>query len=179
MTINRGVWMQTYTGKAFYLLDPKPSEIDLMDIAHGLSMLCRYNGQVKKFYSVAEHSVLLSLSTPRHPAEALMHDASEAYLGDMIRPLKRAASMVPYRNAEDRVMRAIWQCFDLGERYELPNEVLANDARILVDERDQLMMPPPQPWFNNERVEPLGVRIQAWPPAEAKRQFLKRWEELF
>jgi uncharacterized protein len=82
--------MQTYTGLAFWPLDPRPDEIRLVDIAHALSKLCRYGGQCLSFYSVAEHSLLVASKAPDHlKLVALMHDASEAYLLDIPRPIKR------------------------------------------------------------------------------------------
>jgi hypothetical protein len=87
----RGDWMQTFTGRAFYPLDPRPEDIDPVDIAHALSLICRYGGHSSRFYSVAEHCVLMSHAVaPEHALWALLHDATEAYLGDMIRPLKRS-----------------------------------------------------------------------------------------
>jgi hypothetical protein len=87
---DRGIPMQLLSGKAFYVTDPKPEDIDILDIAHSLSMQCRYNGHTKGFYSVAEHSVLVAnLVPPRLRLQALLHDASEAYVGDVIRPIKR------------------------------------------------------------------------------------------
>src|SRR5438128_12538670 len=84
----RGDWMQTYTGRAFYPLDPRLDDICIEDIAHALSMLCRYGGQCQEFYSVAEHSVLMSYAVnPQHALWALLHDATESYMGDLIRPL--------------------------------------------------------------------------------------------
>src|SRR4051812_20612492 len=86
----RGDWMQTYTGRAFWPLDAQPEDVDPLDIAAALSMLCRYGGHVSRFYSVAEHCLLMSEAVaPEHALWALLHDATEAYMGDMVRPLKR------------------------------------------------------------------------------------------
>src|SRR5690606_29748913 len=97
----KGDWMQTFTGRRFWPLDPRPDEICIEDIAHALSMQCRYAGHCLSFYSVAEHSVLLS----QHVAEpfrrwALLHDASEAYLVDVPRPIK--GDLSNYRAVEAR-----------------------------------------------------------------------------
>ena len=102
----RGDWMQTYTGVRFYPMDPRPEELDIRDIAHALSLICRYGGHVDRFYSVAEHCVLMSQCVPEeHALWALLHDASEAYVGDMVRPLKR--QLPEYEAAEGRVIAAI------------------------------------------------------------------------
>lgn len=169
----RGNWMQTYTGRQFYPLDPRPEDVDVTDIAHALSMQCRYNGHVRKFYSVAEHCVLISgLVDPEHAFWALLHDATEAYVGDMVRPLK--LHMPQYRDVEDRVMLAIAERFGLDP--QMPAEVKAADSRILLDERAALMGDPAGDWQVDG--EPFGVRIEAWPPASAREEYLHRFAEL-
>jgi len=172
----RGDWMQTYTGRAFYPMAPEVDDIDPLDIAHALSLLCRYGGHVSRFYSVAEHCVLMSWAVaPEHALWALLHDASEAYLGDMIRPLKHA--LPDYQHAEDRLMAVICDRFGLDQ--QCPPEVKAADNRILHDERDALMAAPPLPWSALENVPPLGVDIEGWAPAEAEQRYLARLRELW
>lgn len=172
--MNRGDWMQTYTGRAFYPLDPQPADIDPVDIAHSLSLLCRYGGHVKLAYSVAEHCVLLSHAVaPENALWALLHDATEAYLGDMIRPLKTA--MPEYRQVEDRLAAVIADRFGIDP--VCPDEVKLADTRILLDERAALMAAPPQPWAV-EHLEPLGVEIRCWAPDEAENRYLDRLHEL-
>lgn len=170
-----GDWMQTYTGRAFYPLDPRPEDIDPRDIAHALSLICRYGGHVTRFYSVAEHCVLMSHAVcPECALWALLHDATEAYVGDMIRPLKLA--MPAYREAEDRLMRVICDRFGLG--HQCPADVKSADNRILRDERDALMAPAPLPWTAIENIPALGVTIKAWPPYLAEARYLARLHEL-
>jgi hypothetical protein len=172
----RGDWMQTYTGRAFYPLDPRVKDIVPRDIAHALSMLCRYNGHVQRFYSVAEHCVLVSRAVaPENALWALLHDATEAYMGDMIRPLKR--QMPAYVDAEDLLMLAI--CARFGLTPVCPPEVKAADTRILRDERAALLGPSPQPWLSVEDMEPLGVTIEGWSPAQAEHQYLTRLRDLW
>lgn len=168
----QGDWLQTFTGIQFWPLDPRPEEVSLYDIAHALAMSCRYNGHCSRFYSIAEHSVLISKSvSPENALAGLLHDAAEAYLGDMARPLKR---FVPdYGIAEKRVEEAIFTRFGLEG---VPAEVHEADWRILVDERDQLMGTPPAPWSVPE--EGLGVRINCWSPEQARAEFLVRFSEL-
>lgn len=168
-------WMQTYTGRAFWPLDPSPAAIDPTDIAHALSMLCRYGGHAHRFYSVAEHCVLMSHAvSPENALWALLHDAAEAYLGDMVRPLKRA--MPAYREAEDRLMTAICQRFDLATA--CPDEVRVADTRILRDERAVVMSEPPMPWSDAEQVKPLGVTVHCWLPRPAEIHWIERFNEL-
>jgi len=172
---DRGDWMQTYTGRAFYPMAPYVDDIDPVDIAHALSLICRYGGHVSRFYSVAEHCVLLSQAVaPEHALWALLHDATEAYVGDMVRPLKSA--MPAYREAEDRLMKVICDRFGLG--HTCPAEVKEADTRILRDERDALMVSAPLPWMSIERLPALGVDIRCWAPAEAERRYLDRLAEL-
>lgn len=165
--------MQTFTGRQFYPLDPRPEHIDIIDIAHSLSMQCRYNGHIHRFYSVAEHCVLASQNVaPENALWALLHDATEAYVGDMVRPLK--INMPEYRHAEDKVMLAIAERF--GISLTMPDEVHSVDRRLLLDERAALMGPPAGDW----RIEgdPLGIEIHAWQPDTARTRYLERFAEL-
>lgn len=172
---DRGDWMQTYTGRAFHPMAPRADDVDPVDIAHALALICRYGGHVSRFYSVAEHCVLLSNAvSPQHALWALLHDATEAYVGDMVRPLKRA--MPQYREVEDRLMRVICDRFGLAP--VCPGEVEDADVRILHDERDALMSAPPLPWMSIEGVPRLGVRVEGWPPAVAERSYLDRLHHL-
>lgn len=172
-TWHRGDWMQTYTGRQFYPMDPRPEDVDILDIAHALSMLCRYNGHVQRFYSVAEHCVHLSNAVaPEHALWALLHDGTEAYVGDMVRPLKR--SMPEYCAAEDRVEEAIALRF--GLRYPKPPEVKIADTGILLNEREALLSAPPRPW--SDSGPRLDIIIQAWAPDRAKSEYLARFAEL-
>ncbi len=169
----RGNWMQTFTGRRFYPLDPRPEDINILDIAHALSMQCRYNGHVRKLYSVAEHCVLVSrLVAPEHALWALLHDATEAYVGDMIRPLK--LHMPEFQAVENKVMLTIAQKFGIAG--DMPNEVHEADSRILLDERAALMGPPAGEW--GIEGEPFGVEILAWSPAIAELEYLARFAEL-
>ncbi|SRR6266498_3771523 len=168
-------WMQTYTGRVFYPLAPEPSAINPADSAHALSLICRYGGHVDRLYSVAEHCVLMSEAvTPENALWALLHDATEAYLGDMIRPLKQAVG--EYRAIEWRMMKAIVIRF--GIDLAMPAEVQMADSRILLDERAKLMARPPRPWWGVEQLRPLGVDVLGWEPKRAEYRYLDRLQEL-
>jgi hypothetical protein len=168
-----GDWMQTASGRQFWPMDPRPEEIDIEDIAHALSMLCRFGGHCLRFYSVAEHSVLLSRHVaPEHKRWALLHDASEAYLVDVPRPIK--PFLTGYVAAEDGIMETV--CRKFGLPRQMPIEVAAADTRILMDEARQNMSPPRVPWELN--VPPLGVTLEYWQPDEAREAFLCAFEEL-
>src|SRR5690348_18006267 len=104
--------IHTFTGRTFCPLDPKPEDIDIQDIAHALSCQCRFTGHSRKFYSVAEHCVRVSLLvSPDLQLAALLHDASEAYLSDVARPIKRLPAMAEYRRTEEALQRQIYLCF--------------------------------------------------------------------
>lgn len=168
--------MQTFTGRAFWPLDPRPDEIDPIDIAHALSLLCRYGGHTRRFYSVAEHCVLMSHAVkPEHALWALLHDATEAYLVDLPRPVKR--HMPGYRAVEDELMVHVAARFGLDGA--MPGEVKDADNRILLDERAALLGPQPRPWHQDlERLEPLGVIVEGWSSWTAERIYLTRLHEL-
>lgn len=173
----RGDWMQTYSGKKFYPLDPRPEDICLEDIAHALSNLCRYGGHVDWFYSVAEHSVLVSSALTGDDAKwGLLHDAAEAYVGDMVRPLKR--QMPDYEEAERKVIAAV------AERFNMPtptysDAVIDADNRILLTERARLMRGKLAGEWGVDSMEPLDVVVTGWGPDIAEQKFLARVEELF
>lgn len=166
--------MQTFTGRAFWPLDPRAEEVDRLDIAHALGNLCRYGGHVRRFYSVAEHCVLMSLAvSPENALAALLHDATEAYVIDLPRPLKR--HFPEYRAAEAKVWTQVATHFGIAE--ELPAEVHEADNRILLNERDALMAAPPLDWVLGD-LAPLPVTIRAWSPSEAELLWLRRLGEL-
>jgi hypothetical protein len=170
----RGDWMQTYSGRRFYPMNPRPSEIDPVDIAHALSLLCRYGGHVDRFYSVAEHCVLMSNAVaPEHALAALLHDATEAYVCDVPRPLK--AYLDAYREIEDHVWAAIAIRFGLA--LELPAEVKQADTRILLTERAALM-PRAERWPVDDTHEALPVVIAGWDPVTAELAYAARLDQL-
>lgn len=171
----RGSWMHTFTGRRFYPLDPRPEDVDPVDIAHALSLICRYGGHTTRFYSVAEHCVLLSHAVaPVHALWALLHDATEAYVGDMVRPLKH--HMPDYCAAEDRVMVAIADRFGLASAL-MPHEVKDADNRILLDERAAVLCPTEEVWAV-DHLEPLGVQVHGMSPEWAEIAYAERLKEL-
>jgi hypothetical protein len=182
---HRGDWMQTFMGSKFYPLAPMPEDVDPRDIAHALSNLCRYAGHVDRFYSVAEHCVLMSLWLLTQgydesvQLEALLHDATEAYVVDVPRPLK--INLPEYRAAEGVVQVAVWQRFGLlfNDTLEPVEDPAVKDAdtRILLDERAALMSATRHAW-GVDSLEPLGVTIHGWAPPEAEIQYLARLDQL-
>lgn len=172
---DRGGWIQTFTGGRFYPADPRPEEMSIHDIAEALGKLCRYGGHCLRFYSVAEHSVHVALAAPSAiRLEALMHDAAEAYLVDVPRPIK--ALLPEYKPMEERIMAAAARRFAF--RWPMPPEVKHLDDAILADERAQNMQRTP---VSNEEWgaphPPLGVRLQFWTPEQATGNFLRLYSE--
>lgn len=105
-------WIQTYSGCKFWPMDPRIEDISLKDIAHSLSLQCRFTGHSSRHYSIAEHSLLVSSIVPAEfKLQALLHDASEAYLADLPRPLKHLAEFKFYRDAEARLQSMIYEKF--------------------------------------------------------------------
>lgn len=177
MATRRGDWQQVYTGRAFWPLDPRPEEIDIHDIAHALSMQCRYGGHCRRFYSVAEHSIHLSHVVPLCDALwGLLHDASEAYLVDIPRPLKR--SMEDYRRWEGILMQVVAERFGLP--LPMPDSVALADVRILTNERQQNMVPMRvgQLAWGNTGAEIPKLVLRYLSPGVAERRFLARFAEL-
>lgn len=165
-------WVQTYTGKRFFVEDPRPEDICIKDIAHALSMVCRFGGHCSRFYSVAEHCChIFDEAYILDEPYALMHDASEAYLGDIPRPLK--ALYPGYEEMEARVSKAIYTKF--GVDTSRSEAVRGLDYDILVNEKAALMN------SHGDLEWPLlpkkglpDVDLKFWDPREAEEQFLFR-----
>jgi hypothetical protein len=162
------------SGRLFDLAHPEASEFNVEDIAHGLAHTCRYAGQAAGFYSVAEHSVLVSRVVSRARLAALFHDAAEAFIGDMSTPLKRL--LPQYTTIEARIERVIFG--HLGLEWPVPPEVRDADLRVMADELRVLMPPGTNEWLQGMGLEPAHVRITGLPPAKAKSLFLDRYREL-
>lgn len=173
-------WMETYSGQQFYFGNPTPESIVIQDISHALSNLCRYGGHSRLFYSVAEHSCLLSdwawsqdAGNAQLAFDALMHDATEGYLVDMPRPIKH--KLPGYRAIEDNLARHIAAKF--GLTVPMPRIIHEADSRILHDERRQVMSDSGNDW-GTDSLTPLGVTIRFWDPIQAEREFVSRFQQL-
>ncbi|MCK1568948.1 phosphohydrolase [Bradyrhizobium sp. 173] len=166
-------WIQTYSGKKFWPLDPRPEDVDIVDIAHALSMQCRFGGHCLRFYANAEHSVYVSHHCGADALVGLLHDGSEAYLLDMLSPIK--AFMPDYKAAEKRCQAVVYRAFGLPEI--TPESVKVADRRLLKTERMQIMTPSAEQWVIDAE-EPLPIQIGGWSPSTAKVAFLDRFEQL-
>lgn len=169
-----GDFMQTATGRKFWPLDPRADEVFIEDIAHSLSLQCRYAGHCLRFYSVAEHCVLMARKLRWEGVDvalyALLHDAAEAYTVDVPRPLKRF--LVGYKEAEAKVMSAIAERFGLAD--EMPAVVHDADNRIIGDELANLV---PMDW-HAKHADPLGVELKYWSPEKAREEFMATFDAL-
>jgi len=174
-------WDQTYTGRRIDPLNPKPADIDIEDIAHALAMMCRYGGNVSRFYSVAEHSILVSQHVaPQYAREALLHDACEAGAVDMPRWLKRLPAIrAIVVGLELRRTNAIYERFGIESTRESRAAVKSIDKRIVVDEINELKTYPEMYTDRYRGVQPVGADIIGYSPEHAKVMFLLRFYELW
>jgi hypothetical protein len=175
----------TFTGVYVEPLDLDPALIRIEDVAHSLAAQARYTGHTRVPYSVAEHSVRATIALEREGHDqatlrwCLLHDASEAYLVDIPRPLKADPYFgKAYRGAEARAMAAVCEAFGLDPK--MPEAVADIDLRILASERrDLLPATPGQTWGILWNVKPLPGEIVPWTFAKAKRRFLSTFARLF
>jgi hypothetical protein len=176
--------IQTFSGVLVDPLAPDPGLIDPVDVAHALSHHCRFGGHSRVFYSVAQHSCVVADAVERAGGTseetlwALLHDATEAYLGDLPHPLKHRSPLgVVYKEAEGRLQAAVAERFRLEP--EPPPAVKRFDRAALAAERRLLMVAvADRHWPELGGVEPLEVEIEPWPPERAAAEFLARLERL-
>ncbi len=174
--IHAGNWILTFSGKKFYPMAPRAEDLDIKDIAHALSNNCRYTGHVKRFYSVAEHSVRCSLMVNnQYQMAALLHDASEAYLCDLARPVKRHRDMQGYRDAEHVLESCIMSKFNV-DIYD-PQVKQVDDWMLNTERRDLLPESDFWPIDHIKCFESISFAT-TWMPEEAESRFLERYERL-
>lgn len=165
--------ISTYDGQFFDFNHPERYDYDINTIAHALSNICRYGGHSSKFYSVAEHSVLVSRIVPERLALCgLLHDASEAFVGDMPSPLK--AMCQSYRTIEERVHKSIAEKFGLP--YPFPPEIKLADKMVYKAERKQITSVDDEIWHVD--MPAADVMVTGMSPKNAKAFFLSRYNEL-
>lgn len=167
----RGQPMQTYaTATPFYPADPHPQDFHIEDIAHNLSLICRFGGHTRVFYSVAQHSCLVHDLLDEHRAEGLLHDRAEAYIGDMITPVK--VLFPAYKTMEHGIERVSAMVF--GLTWPQPPEIKQADLRVLATEKRDLMKP--ADW--GPLPAPLETPIEPWSPERAYEEFTARAQAL-
>jgi uncharacterized protein len=174
-------WINCHSGRVCYPLAPDQTDYNIEDIAHSLSMQCRWNGHTKVFYSVAQHSCychdFVSVKSARK--EALMHDASEAYLTDVPRPIK--GYLGHYNKLEALTDKKIREVFDITQTEETLRAVKEIDKLLLVREKELLIHAAPNKVWGFEDVDTSTIDvllplIDSWSPEKAKKEFLTRFE---
>lgn len=165
-------WLNTFSGKKIYPLNPNPEHISIEDIAHSLSHQCRFTGHTRDFYSIAQHCVLVSyVCNHENALYGLLHDASEYILVDIPSPLKRSKEFNFYRDIERKVQAIIYNKFGLYD--EEPADVKKADALLLATEARDLLNSIHPDW--TMKTEPLPFKIEALGPKEAEKLFLNRF----
>jgi len=172
VNVAKGPTIMLASGRLFDFLDPHGSDFDIDDIAHGLAHVCRYAGQCRAFYSVAEHSMLVADTVEEFAYEALLHDAAEAFIGDVTRPFKQL--LPDYKRIEASIEDAIIERFKLDRRSK--GAVKQADLRVLAAEQAQVMAPGCADWATEAGIEPAQVIVRHLSPAAAKQAFLERYE---
>lgn len=170
-------WMQTFSGGKFDFDNLAANTIDIRDIGRALSKICRFFGHSKEFYSVAQHSVLVSRLCPTKPLAGLLHDAAEAYVGDMVRPIKHRDEMRYYCEVEMAVAALIARRFGLQTSDFECDEVKVADYTLLATEQRDLMNPCSHKW-DDLGEPPLAEQIVPLDPSRAYRLFMDRFLEL-
>ena len=133
-----GYWIDTYTGHFFWVLDPRPEEVYINDIAHALSLMCRFNGLCSEFYSIGQHSIIVSDHCPKElKLYGLLHDAAEAYVSDVPTPVKKC--LPGFKEIEDGILSAVFRKYGLD--FPIPEEVKTIDHGVLNDEAKVLPWP--------------------------------------
>ena len=176
-----GPYIQTVSGRWVNPFEPDPAQLDASDIARALANQCRFGGHSRVFYSVAQHSVIVSRVVEERGGDvedgfaALMPDASEAYLGDMPHPIKhRSALGAAFREAEAGLEATIRERFKI--KANVP-EVKRVDRALLATER-RTFSAESWHWPELDDVEPLDLELTAWPPDKAAAEFARRYAEL-
>ena len=176
-----GPYLQTVSGRWVNPFDPDPEQLDPADIARALANQCRFGGHCRAFYSVAQHSVIVSELVEERGGDAddafaaLMHDATEAYLGDMPHPLKHRSPLgAAFKQAEDQLEEALRDRFDIKPGVSAIKLV---DRALLATER-RAFSAETWHWPELDGVEPLDLELTAWSPDEAAEAFARRYAEL-
>lgn len=181
---DRGDYIETFSGLSFYPLDPRSDDVAIEDIAHALSNLCRFGGHCHSFYSVAQHSVMVSmqaealkeLNAERYKniaLHALLHDAAEAYLVDVPRPIK--GMLKEYKAIEAGIQKVILETF-CGDA-KVPAAIEVFDSVALATEARDLMPTRGANW-QTLIYPPLPEQLIFLNPKSAKDSFLRRFNQL-
>jgi hypothetical protein len=177
-----GSWIETYDGGSFSFDNPQASVVRIRDIAVSLSRIPRFNGHSKFHYTVGQHCVLMEIAlrktypaTPLERLHILLHDASEAYTGDMCRPLKYTKGLEGFRIIEKIIQATIYEKLDLPQPTTQDNELVHEyDNRMLRTEAENLMVRIEE-WRSLIAFSPLPVRVRRWSERKVRRCFLSAY----
>jgi uncharacterized protein len=179
-----GDWIETYTGRKFFPLDPRPEDIELEDIAHALSNKCRYNGHCKTFYSVAQHTVLGLDIMEKEGYDTItmihfaLHDSAEAYLPDVSRPIKPYIKIgnKTFEEVEEEILVAVRTRFCIPEPTQQQNKLVKHiDTKILFHEANYLM--PCNDW-GDKSIQFDYINVAPVPIHTIKREYIRKFNTL-
>ncbi len=179
-SVRNGYWMEVYSGIKFYPFDPHEDEINIIDIAHALSNICRFSGHTKSFYSVAQHCIHVSELCKDNKLEGLLHDSSEAYLSDVPRPVKLL--LPQYKECELNLLEKIFRKYNL--KFPIPKEVKIFD-NVMLEREHRHVLNNYLDWGSNasniDTNEDFKViynsNIVLMTPNEAEERFLELFKE--
>lgn len=172
---NRGDFITTYSGAAFYINELNIEDIPIQDIAHALSRNCRFNGHICRHYSVAEHSVLVSELVPKEYALwGLLHDISEAFVPDIPRPFKHIIG--GFKEYEERLLEKVAKFYDLP--YPIPEPVHYIDRHIVAAEAEKLFLSVPAWTKEYDQIKDLENYTFGVSAGLARQLFMDRYEDL-
>lgn len=180
LTPRYGDWVQTLTGRRFYVLDPEPEDIHIEDISGSLGKICRFNGHPRVPYYVGQHCTLGSYVVEKQTGNLVLalafqlHDAGESYLGDMTRPLKGMPELEAYRLASNKLDRTIERRFKLPEGILEDKIIKEVDNRMLFTEKRDLLVS--LQWGHS--IQPYDFKIKPWGWRKTQRKYLERYHEL-
>jgi len=193
MDRNRPGWILTSRGQRFWPLDPGVDDVAIEDIAHALSLTCRFTGHCREFYSVAEHSVhvsrLVQMWTARYgnnhyvrvaTMQALLHDGSEAFLADVARPVK--PGLATYIDIERRLQAVIEAKLlpkaPFGHHHDYVKAIVKYADDVMLATEAKAIMPYTGGWeIDVDSLALPGYELALWPPKAAEFQFLQRYHE--
>jgi hypothetical protein len=176
-----GAWLQTCSGRRVSVLNPKPEQIFIEDIAHPIALQCRYNGHCRGFYSVAQHSVLgtrefINQDELDLARQFLIHDATEAYVGDLIRPVK--VEIPQFQDIESRFECAINFRFGILQMHMHPRVKEMDNIMLAWEKRD--LLPNAEDWpFLPDITQYNFPEMEMWDWRKAEDEFLNLFGELF
>ncbi|RTL06426.1 hypothetical protein EKK58_05595 [Candidatus Dependentiae bacterium] len=177
-SLDRGPAIPTFTGRLFYVFDPRPEDVHISDIAHAHSMDCRWTGHTRFHFSVGQHCVIASFSGPIEGAiDRLMHDSPEAYLRDLSRRIKADPRFSAYLQLEEQIADVVGRRFNLAADFWRNGPTNEVDFAMARTERRQLINRLPTEPMEASSLE-IASTIQMWTPIETEIAFLTRFGEL-